>query len=347
MPLTVHLEAAFWCLEDLFYPIRKTLGDFFMSEIKLKKARYFYTVTAVVFGADETLLNIELANDFKFVKRSLMPFDHLDDVFETDSMGLRRDYEAAVVDKEHLGIICVEKKLSFEIDARDVNTIFNQNTVNDFASIDDQIRTIRFLNEGALRLKKIAFKMSSEKATNHGVNMSSHYNAIVPISESYSSKPIALLHLDDDAILKTNFQIKDNLIPLSDTSLNICHAYYDLSYFNETYVSIVLLITALEMIFLKGEQGKKEILSKRSAVYLYDDEEQVLSHYEKIKQIYKKRSDFVHDGKYQDIARDDIVFLRQCLRTTILKLLDDKRNKTQRITELKAQVQKVWQKQAD
>ena len=101
------------------------------------------------------------------------------------------------------------------------------------------------------------------------------------------------------------------------------------------------------MIFLKGEQGKKEVLSKRSAVYLYDDKEQVLSHYEKIKRIYKKRSDFVHDGKYQDIARDDIVFLRQCLRTTILKLLDDKRNKTQRITELKAQVQKVWQKQAD
>lgn len=320
-----------------------------MSETKLKKVKYSYTMTAVVFGADETLLNIELVNGFKFVKRSLMPLvDHLDTVFETDAMGLRRDYETAVVDKEHLNVICVEKKLSLEIDSRDANVIFNQNTVNDFATIDDQIRTIRFLNEGALRLKKIAFKMSSEKATNnHGVNMSSHYNAIVPISESYSSKPIALLHLDDDAILKTNFQIKCNLIPLSDTSLNICHAYYDLSYFNETYVSIVLLITALEMIFLKGEQGKKEILSKRSAVYLYDDEEQVLSHYEKIKRIYKKRSDFVHDGKYQDIATDDIVFLRQCLRTTILKLLDDKRSKIERITELKVQVQKVWQKQAE
>ena len=164
-----------------------------MGETKLKKSKYYYAMTAVVFGADETLLNIELANGFKFVKRSLMPLvDHLDTVFETEAMGLRRDYEAAVVDKEHLGIICVEKKLSLEIDSQDANTKFNQNTVNDFASIDDQIRTIRFLNEGALRLKKIAFKMSSEKATNHGVNMSSHYNAIVPISESYSSKPIAL-----------------------------------------------------------------------------------------------------------------------------------------------------------
>ena len=105
--------------------------------------------------------------------------------------------------------------------------------------------------------------MTSEKTTNHGVNMSSHYNAIVPISESYSSKPIALMHMDDDAILKTNFQIKNNFLPLFDTSLNICHAYYDLSYFNEMYVSIVLLITALEMIFLKGEHGKKEILSKK------------------------------------------------------------------------------------
>jgi hypothetical protein len=101
------------------------------------------------------------------------------------------------------------------------------------------------------------------------------------------------------------------------------------------------------MIFLKGEQGKKEILSKRSAVYLYDDEEQVLSHYEKIKRIYKKRSDFVHDGKYQHIDTDDIVFLRQCLRTTISKLLDDKRSKIERITELKVQVQKIWQKQAE
>ena len=65
-----------------------------MAEMKV---RYFYTVTAVVFGADETLLNIELVNGFKFVKCSLMPFDHLDDLFETDSMGLRRDYEAAII----------------------------------------------------------------------------------------------------------------------------------------------------------------------------------------------------------------------------------------------------------
>jgi len=314
-----------------------------MSQSQSKNARYSYTVTAVVFGADETLLNVELTNGFKFVKRSLMPLvDHLDSVFETDAMGLRRDYEPAIVCSENLSVICVEKKLSLEIDNRDANTIFNQNTVNDFASIDDQIRTIRFLNEGALRIKKIAFKMSSEKLTDRGVNMSRHYNAIVPISESYASKPLALLHLDDDAILRTNLQIKKNLIPFSDTSLNICHAYYDLSYFNETYVSIVLLITALEMIFLNGEKGKKEILSKRSAVYLYDDEEQVFAHYQKIKSIYKKRSDFVHDGKYQDITMNDIVFLRECLRTIILKLFDDKRSKKERVSELKERVQQLW-----
>ena len=36
-----------------------------MAEVKV---RFFYTVTAVVFGADETLLNIELVNGFKFLK---------------------------------------------------------------------------------------------------------------------------------------------------------------------------------------------------------------------------------------------------------------------------------------
>ena len=84
------------------------------------------------------------------------------------------------------------------------------------------------------------------------------------------------------------------------------------------------------------------MLAKRSAVYLYDDEKQVLSHYENIKRIYKKRSDFVHDGKYQDIVTDDIIFLRQCLRTIILKLLDDSRNKSERIKALKQKVQKIW-----
>ena len=53
-----------------------------MGETKLKKSKYYYAMTAVVFGADETLLNIELVNGFKFVKRSLMPLvDHLDTVF--------------------------------------------------------------------------------------------------------------------------------------------------------------------------------------------------------------------------------------------------------------------------
>ncbi len=315
-----------------------------VSEFNSKKQKYSYTMTAVVFGADETLLNIELVNGFKFVKRSLMPLvDHLDTVFETDAMGLRRDYETAVVNKNRLEVICVEKNVLFELESNEAYQAFHQYSVNDFASIDDQIRTIRFLNEGALRLKKMAVKMSSDEAKVDGVNTASHYNMIFPISESYVSKPLALLHLDDDAILKTNFQIKNNLIPLSDTSLNICHAYYDLSYFNETYVSIVLLITALEMIFLKGEpKEKKKMLAKRSAVYLYDDEKQVLSHYENIKRIYKKRSDFVHDGKYQDIVTDDIIFLRQCLRTIILKLLDDSRNKSERIKALKQKVQKIW-----
>ena len=315
-----------------------------VSEFNSKKQKYSYTMTAVVFGADETLLNIELINGFKFVKRSLMPLvDHLDTVFETDAMGLRRDYETAVVNKNRLEVISVEKNVLFELESNEAYQTFHQYSVNDFASIDDQIRTIRFLNEGALRLKKIAVKMSSYEAKVDGVNTASHYNTIFPISESYVSKPLALLHLDDDAILKTNFQIKHNLIPLSDTSLNICHAYYDLSYFNEKYVSIVLLITALEMIFLKGEpKEKKKMLAKRSAVYLYDDEAQVISHYENVKRVYKKRSDFVHDGKYQDIVMDDIVFLRQCLRTTILQLLNDSRNKSERIKALKQKVQKIW-----
>ena len=315
-----------------------------MSETIPTKMKYTYTVTAVVFGADETILNVNLENGFKFVKRSLNTrISNLDRVFETDGLELRREYEAAVIDPNNLSVICIEKGLSLELENTKAREEFDKNIDNDLTSIDNQIRTIRFLNEGAVRFIKIAFKMSSEKVTDHrNVNFSSCYSAIIPISESHGSESLALMHLDSNAVQETNSQIKNGLISFSDSSLNICHMYYDLSYFSPKYISIVLLITALEMIFLKSEQAKKEKLSKRSAVYLYNDEAQILLHFNNFVTIYKKRSDFIHDGKIQDISINDIVFLRKCLRDIILLRLYDTRNKTELINDLKEKVKKIW-----
>lgn len=53
-----------------------------------------FHVYAVVFGSDETILNVNLENSFYFIKHSLNPrIGHLDKVFDRTDFELRRDYE--------------------------------------------------------------------------------------------------------------------------------------------------------------------------------------------------------------------------------------------------------------
>ena len=111
--------------------------------------------------------------------------------------------------------------------------------------------------------------------------------------------------------------------------------YYDLSYHTEKYVSITLLTTALEVLFLKkDEEGKKQRLAKRCACYLYDDDQTIRSTYHKLKEEYKKRSEFVHDGKANGILDEDILFLRNCVRKSLIKAMSSTESKKQRIDDL-------------
>lgn len=308
-----------------------------------KKINYSYTVTAVVFGADESILSLNLMDGFNFVKKSLIPgISHLDEIFDNTAMGLRRDYEDAIVDRNYLDVICVEKKILVEIDASKALFLFDRYMNEDLTSIDNQIRAIRFLNEGALRFKKISFKMTPILEKKENIVSPSSYSGICPISESYGFKDIEHINLNSDSINMTNNYLKKRIIPFDNDYFNIIHSYYDLSYHRENHISIVLLITALEMIFLQSEDYKKEKLSKRSSVYLYDDCEQIIENYEHMKKIYKKRCDFVHDGKYEDIVNEDILFLRKCVREIVLKLLEDNREKNERIKSIKEKVKVVW-----
>ncbi len=76
-----------------------------------KEVEASYMVCAVIFGADETLLNVQLVDGFSFERLSLVPpKDHLDDIFDTTDIGLRRDYERARIDENNLDVICAVKK---------------------------------------------------------------------------------------------------------------------------------------------------------------------------------------------------------------------------------------------
>lgn len=307
-----------------------------------EKSVFSYMVCAIMFGADETLLNIKLRDGFSFVRKSLMPLkDHLDSIFETDAMGLRRDYETARISPQSLDVICAIKEVTIELNYSDAANFFNEENDKNLIALDNQIRAIRFLEECPLRCKKIAFKMRSEVETINDTEFTKNFCEIFPVNESSGTIEITKLNCDKTISDKINRELPLISFPLTDEGLNICHVYYDLSYHQGRHLSVTLLTTALEMIYLGKENAKKEKLAKRCAVYLYDRMEHQIECYNNLRQIYKKRSDFVHEGIFDQIGDKDILLLRHYVRKSIFKALSDKTDKKRRIAYLKCEIAKL------
>lgn len=301
--------------------------------------QFDYSVYAVIFGADETLLNISLKDGFSFKRLSLMPRkDGLDKVFDTDSLGLRVDYEGARIDNDTLDVICAVKRKRYLRSVIGCDKQFDEESYTDLVSLDNQIRVIRLLNEAPVRFKKIVSRLHSEEYIMvNDVRSEMNIKCSRPIGEAIRTQPFSRFHCSDDEAKEINRGIVDIHFPLHDELLNSCHMYYDLSYHTEKFISITLLTTALEILFLENDHGsKKEMLAKRCACYLYDEPQIIRSTYDKLKDQYKKRSEFVHDGKANGILDEDILFLRECVRMSLLKVMSSTESKKQRITKLQS-----------
>lgn len=299
---------------------------------------FTYSVCAVVFGADESLLKIHLHDGFSFQKRSLNPnVDNLNEVFDTSSIGLRREYESARLDQESLDVICAVKYKSYRRPVVNFQDCYYDDSDLDLVTLDNQIRVIRLIKECPLRFKKIAFHLSSERYyLNDETSSAVKKNEIVTIPEAVNTQTDLRFHFSDEEVERINRALSEINFPLTDKLLNSCHGYYDLSYHTEKSISITLLITALEILFLKKDaQNKKEMLAKRCAVFLYDGDEQIKNTYSVVKELYKKRSVFVHEGKASAITEEDIITLRSFVRDALLKALSFSENKNQRIVRVK------------
>ena len=309
-----------------------------------ENVRFKYSVYAVIFGADETLLKIKLHDGFSFKRLSLIPHvDNLDKIFDTNNMGLRRDYETARLDHETLDVICAVKSETYTRSVTGSYDQYHQKSDDDLIRLDNQIRIIRLIVEAPLRFKRMACNLSSERYLMvNDMSTVINCNEIIPIAEAIKTNPISSFHCSEKEAEMITSALSEIHLPLQDELLNICHGYYDLSYHTEKYISITLLITALEILFLeKNTKGKKEILAKRCSVYLFCDEAKsvIKDNYKKIKAVYKKRSEFVHDGKVSKITDDDILYLRECGRNSLLKALSLTENKKQRIERIKNYVE--------
>lgn len=300
-----------------------------------------YSVHAVIFGADQSLLGIHLKDGFSFRRVSLNPaVSNLDKILETTDFGLRREYETARIDEESLDVICAVKETGYTIHTSRLQERFSDDVDDDLLSLDNQIRIIRLLQEGPVRFKKIAFHQKSKLHVD-GVIATTEHNSILPIGEASTTKPYSCFHCNDEEAAFISEKIQSQYLPFNDIQLNACHMYYDLSYHTEAFVSITLLLTALEMLFLeRNSGGKQKPLAKRCAVFLYENDlSKAREAYRRLFDLYGKRSDFVHEGKISGIQTQDIIELRAYVRDSLLRVLSLSENKTQRISRLKCFVE--------
>lgn len=301
-----------------------------------KEVKASYMACAVIFGADETLLNIKLVDGFSFERLSLIPRkDHINDIFDTTDFGLRRDYETARIDENSLDVICAVKKAEYHILLGNGNDDYYEYTNKDLVSLDNQIRMIRLFYEGPIRFMKMAtvMKISGDQLGEYFGDGS--FTSVIPIGEAMITDELSKLHLSSTEVAIINAKLSSNFFPLQDEQLNFVHKFFDLSYHTDGFISITLLITALEMLFLNEEQGKKERLSKRCACFISEQESDITQIYTRLKEVYRKRCDFVHDGEIANITTEDILFLRECTRKSLIRALEDDIPKDKRIQNLK------------
>lgn len=309
-----------------------------MSEAKDSRlSNSKYSVYAVIFGADDSILNITLKDGFCFKRVSLIPrVGKLDKIFDATDFGLRRDYETARVDQNTLDVICAVKENSFTQDSLPLHERFETDVDHDLVSLDNQLRILRLIKEGPVRFKKIAFRQDIEYFDD-GLVRHGSYGDIVPVGEAMVTKSISQFHCDENEIAYINKQIQELSFPLNDSLLNAVHKYYDLSYHVEHCVAVTLLMTALEMMFLDREEGQKQRkLSKRCAAYLYEgNNPQIRAENNILFTLYNKRSTFVHEGNETSITDNNIITLREYVRKSLLMALTQTESKQQRIDRLK------------
>ncbi|MBR1567029.1 MAG: hypothetical protein IJ649_09715 [Oscillospiraceae bacterium] len=301
---------------------------------KDKQIQYDYKVCAVLFGTDESILNICLKDGFSFVKRSLRPKDHLDQVFDISDIGLRRAYETARLDNSTLDVICIEKSTSILMASKDASGYYDNQVDRDLVLLDNQIRAIRLIKECALRCTMVSFKMRAEDGDYGPIE----FNSMIPISESLGSPEISKFHCDHSEVQALNSLVNQINFPLINDVFNVAHRFYDRSYLEDNYIALVLLITSLEMLFLSKQDEKKVPLAKRCAVYMDSNRIDQVNCYNRLINAYKQRSDFVHDGVFNGIDDQTIIFLRSCVRKVLLSIDPATYNKPQFIQSLKARV---------
>ena len=286
------------------------------------------TIEAILFGVTESVIgNLDFGNDYTIKKDTLMNMD-LVQRYDYTAFGIRRIYGHAVID-DKLGVAVLRKDAVLEnIDSKllkddhfmnddDAISICGEFEDKEIDYIDKQMRAIRFYNENGFNIQEVLFKFEIESQNN---NIEESITSKRPFPDRIYNK-VSKLELEDYSNLNMflkSFKQSTLNTAFDSNLLNSVLFLYDQSYYApvETLRFMVCVI-GLESIFAKGNSELTYKLSRSVGMLLSKSKDEYKTIRDKVKDIYNKRSTYVHTGLCKNIKEQDIVDARDILRNVI------------------------------
>lgn len=287
-------------------------------------------VESIIMFCDESVLGLQFGNGYSIVKAYLNDLPYKDKI--TDGSGkLAVAYLRSVKSDENgKYFFCLEKEVEYQM--LPPQQIAPGAYTNEQLRCDDQVS--EFNDQEYQYLHKMFSLLHIFKPSNIGTKQ-----IFCEHRFSYGLINNTIYRNSDNIVRNT---IDDRVFSLSDTELTECNRFLadyagaeyallkrSIDEFTHGHTAIDPSIafeqftTALEMTLLDaGQQGKKEVLSKRVAVLLEDTPTSITTLYARMKEFYRYRSESLHEGDISNITASERLELEDIVRRVLRKCLE-------------------------
>lgn len=309
-----------------------------------------YNIKAILFGVDETVINnLEFGNLYK-IQKDRMTNQNLWKEFDYTAFGLRRVYETAKLNRD-LEVAVLNKNIEIDYDEaifkqgegwfikdKEVSDIIFDYENVEMEYVDKKMRTIRLYSENGFNIKELL--INSEVIEQSSQEIILNHNSKIPFPDRIIGEIEKLKLTDLNEIKKINSFIARTSLDFetskfSSKILSSAAFLYDQSYTAPVAtLRFMVCVIGLESLLVDGNSELSYRLSRNCAMLLSTNVDEYLKLFTRMKVIYKKRSDYVHNGIVKNLEDNDVVDVREILRNVIFKIIDKNVSQEELIKEL-------------
>lgn len=309
-----------------------------------------YRIKAILFGVDETIIdNLELGNSYIVVKDSMINHN-LWEEFDYTVFGLRRIYETAKLN-ENLEVAILTKSEEVNYDAailkvgegwfvgdKDIENIIFDYENEEMNYVDKKMRIIRLYSENGFNIKELLINTEIiEQGTDKVIYT---HNSKIPFPDRiiWNIEKLSLANKEkvkeiNDFISTIDLEFKNS--NFSSKILSSATFLYDQSYTSPVAtLRFMVCVIGLESLLVDGNSELSYRLSRNCAMLLSSNSDEYLQLLSKMKKIYKKRSDYVHNGMVKSLEEKEVIEVRSILRNVIFKIIEKNISQDELIKEL-------------